>query len=301
MAMKKTILLLAVCLTVNAAVVAQVKVRGGFLYDSIRIGEKTGFYLSAKYPSASVVLFPDSSHSYAPFEYASRKYFTTVSDGGITTDSAVYFVRSFDITPRLTLELPVYLLSAQDCTTYFSNPDSIRISSVSSMIPDTLTIAQLPLKIDTQYREVDKPLNVMIIFLIAGTALSLSGICWIAFGDRVTAYFAARKLRRSYAAFVSNYDKKINELKTQFSPRLTESAVYMWKRYMEDLESRPYTKLTTTETTRIYGDDYLGKNLKLVDRGIYADDPNAVSALYELKNIADDRYRSKLKEVTHGK
>ena len=297
---KKSLCFLLLLLCASLPTFAQVKVRGGFLYDSIRIGEKTGYYLSAKYPSTSIVLFPDSTYTFSPFDFDNKSFFNSRSENGVTTDSAIYFVRSFDIVEMQRLQLPVYLLNAIDCTTYFCNPDSIKITSVTASVPDTLSIAQLPLKIDTDYKAVNKPLNLMVVFIVIGALFLMAGIVWVFFGDRISAYFTARRLQRNYAAFVHRYDKKISEVKTRFSPESTEAALFIWKRYMEELEARPYTKLTTTET-RMYGDEHLSKSLKLADRAIYANDPDAASALHELKGIADARFQNRLKEVTHGK
>jgi hypothetical protein len=90
-------------------------------------------------------------------------------------------------------------------------------------------------------------------------------------------------------------------LRKEFSPEVTESAVYTWKKYMEGLDARPYTKLTTTETVRLYGDEMLGQNLRLVDRAIYGHDSSGLPALEHLRGIADARFKTKLKEVMHGK
>jgi hypothetical protein len=278
----------------------QVKVRGGFLADSTRIGERVGFYLSAKYPANEVVLFPDSAFAFATFEYKDKRYFTTESNNGISTDSAIYYLNTYDINKLQRLELPVFLITRQDCTSYLSNTDSIKVVHTTAHIGDTLTIAQLPLQIDTAYREVDKPLNLMLIFLITGGILVVGGIVWMTFGEKISSYFAVRKLEKKYADFLSHYNPKVEQLHSEYSPVVTESAVYIWKKYMEDLEARPYTKLTSTETTRLYGDEILGRHLRLADRAIYANDRSALPALDELRNVAHAHFKNKLKEVVHG-
>ena len=57
---------LIVCFLFPGFLLAQeenVSARGGFLSDSIKIGEETAFYLAARYPSDRTVLFPDSTHA----------------------------------------------------------------------------------------------------------------------------------------------------------------------------------------------------------------------------------------------
>ena len=87
-------------------VAGQVKVRGGFLSDSIRIGEQTGFYLSAHYPMGTTVLFPDSSFAFGDFEYGNRRFFATESRSGMSTDSTIYYLTTFALGPKLALRLP---------------------------------------------------------------------------------------------------------------------------------------------------------------------------------------------------
>lgn len=297
----RSIVLTFIFWTVCISAFTQVKVTSGFLYDSIQLGKRTGFYLSAKYPSTSVVLFPDSTASYSTFSYEGRQYFATESDQGVSNDSAVYYVKTFDISAVQKLELPVFVLNQGDCTKYLSNTDSISITRLSALVPDTISLSNLPLKIDTRYQNAARPLNMMVILLVLGSTLIIAGSVWMIFGQRINAYFASRKLQKQYREFVNAYSRTVEQLKTEFSPQLTESAVYTWKKYMEGLEARPYTKLTTTETIKLYGEDALGRDLRLADRAIYAQDSSGVSALDQLRLVADDRYQTKLKEVMHGK
>ena len=288
-------------LLLSSEAFAQIKVSAGFLYDSIRVGEKTGFYLSAKYPSTTVVLFPDSTTSFGSFTFEGGQYFTTESSGGVSKDSAIYQLKTFDIDYVQRLELPVFVVNANDCTRYLSNIDSIRITRVSQVVPDTVSLAQLPLKIDTQYKDVNRPINLQMLFLVIGVVSIVTGLVWMIFGPRITAYFATRRLEKQYVEFVSTFNRSLEQLRKEFSPEVTESAVYTWKKYMEDLDARPYTKLTTTETIRLYGDETLGRDLRQVDRAIYGNDSSGLTALEHLRGIADARFKTKLKEVMHGK
>ena len=244
-------------LVLGSKTFAQVKVSAGFLYDSIRIGERTGFYLSAKYPSTAVVLFPDSSASFGSFTFEGGKYFTTETVDGVSKDSAIYHLKTFDIEARQRLELPVFLLNANDCTTYLSNTDSIRVTRVSAMVPDTVSLALLPLKIDTQYKDVDRPVNFQVLLIVTGALSIVAALVWMFFGPRITAYFTTRRLEKQYSEFVNAFNRSIEQLRKEFSPELTESAVFTWKKYMEGLDARPYTKLTTTETVKLYGDEVM--------------------------------------------
>src|SRR5688500_16042359 len=69
-----------------------VKVSGGFLKDSVQIGEPVAYFLSAAYPQALTVLFPDSTFSFAPFEFNRKRLSPTYTVGGVSHDSVVYYL-----------------------------------------------------------------------------------------------------------------------------------------------------------------------------------------------------------------
>jgi hypothetical protein len=69
---------------------------------------------------------------------------------------------------------------------------------------------------------------------------------------------------------------------------------------MEQLESRPYTKLTTRETVRIENNEDLGKNLHSIDGAIYGHNTRVIESLESLKQFADQRFGKKVEEVKHG-
>ena len=74
-----------------------VTVRSGFFKDSLRVGDVTGYYLTARYLSKLNILFPDSAFNFAPFEYDHKKYFPTETEGGKSYDSVVYYLSTFEI------------------------------------------------------------------------------------------------------------------------------------------------------------------------------------------------------------
>jgi hypothetical protein len=89
-------------------------------------------------------------------------------------------------------------------------------------------------------------------------------------------------------------------LKTTFTTPTTESALAAWKRYMEQLESRPYTKLTTRETLRLIKEPALTEHLSRIDKAIYGHNTSVIESLENLKTFAEQQFKRKLKEVQHG-
>lgn len=279
----------------------QIKVQGGFLSDSLKVGEETAFYLSAKYSSDLVVLFPDSSFSFTPFEYQKRNYFATETENGISADSTVYYLTTFELDTLQPLMLPVYVLTAGDCTTYYSPVDTIRLVHTVSEVPDSVSVQNLPLKTNTLYHTVKMHFNTLLALIIGTVLLIVLIVLWVVFGKRIIRYLQARRMGRRHREFVARYDKVLAQLQKAFSAKQTESALILWKQYMEDLESRPYTKWTTRETVDIEKDQRLTEALRDVDKAIYGNGMAAGASLAELRRFADNRFGRKLEEVKHGK
>lgn len=277
-----------------------VSVRGGFLSDSLKIGEQTAFYLSARYPTNLNILFPDSTHGFTPFEYEGKEYFPTETTEGISADSAVYYLTTFEIDRVQLLQLPVYIVNNSDCTAVYSDPDSVLITQFVAAVPDTVSADELPLKMNTAYQKVFRNFNVWMLIIILTLLLALVLVVWIVFGKRIQRYFAMKRLQRNHASFVSSYDVFLSQLKSAFSPPATESALFTWKKYMEQLESLPYTKLTTRETLRLVGEPALTDPLSRIDQAIYGHPATVVESLENLKTFADQQFQRKLKEVQNG-
>jgi hypothetical protein len=278
----------------------EVKVRGGFLSDSLKIGEQTAFYLVARYPSNLTVLFPDSTHSFAPFEYENKEYFMTRTTDGISADSTVYYLTTFEVDRTQYLSLPVYVVQAKDSTTIETLSDSVRITQLVTEVPDTVGVAQLPLKMNTTYQKVIYNFNFWMMVIILAAILIIAVVVWIVFGKRIKRYFRARRLEKNHVQFMERYNALLGQLKTTFSSLTTESALATWKKYMEQLESRPYTKLTTRETLGLIREPALREPLSSIDRAIYGHETTVIDSLENLKTFADQQFKRKMKEVQHG-
>jgi hypothetical protein len=277
-----------------------VKVHAGFLEDSIKIGEQTRFYLSAKYPSSLNILFPDSTFTFAPFEYVNKTYFPTRSQNGVSIDSAVFYLTTFEVDRSQFLELPVFVVQPQDCTIYQSPRDSVLITQMVSQMPDSISADKLPLKMNTAYQKVFFEFNTWVLIIVVGALLIIAIVVWIIFGKKISRYFKAKRMSRKHSEFMAAYNRLVAEIQATFSPHLAESALSTWKKYMEHLEARPYTKLTTRETLKLIPDEGLGQNLRTLDQAIYGHSTSVVPSLETLKNFADERFSKKMEEVKNG-
>jgi hypothetical protein len=286
--------------TASYGQVPDMKVNGGFLTDSLKIGEQTAYYLSARYPSDLNVLFPDSTFAFTTFEFERRNYFPTRTENGISVDSAVYYLTTFEVDRVQYLELPVFVVQPQDCTAVRSARDSVLITQLVAVVPDSLTADKLPLKMNTAYQRVFFQFNFWVVLISLGVLLVVALFVWIFFERQIRAYLKARRLTRNHSQFVRTYESMLSQLHATFSTIKAETALVTWKKYMEQLESLPYTKLTTKETMKLIPDPTLIGNLRAVDKAIYGHSTTVVDSLENLKNFADERFSKKLEEVKHG-
>lgn len=292
--------IILICIIFRPGHAQEIKVNGGFLSDSLQIGEQTAFYLSAHYSSELNVLFPDTTFAFTPFEFQKRNFFPTQTEDGVSVDSVVYYLTTFEVDRIQYLDLPVFLVQPQDCTVVQSPRDSVLITQLVAQVPDSLSAEKLPLKMNTAYQEVPLQLNFWIAIIILAVIIVAAVIAWIFFGKKINAWFMARKLKRKHSKFLEAYNAIVGQLRSGFSSIATESALSTWKKYMEQLESRPYTKLTTRETLHLVNDEALAKTLSNVDRAIYGHNTTVIDSLETLKSIADQRFTKKLEEVTNG-
>jgi hypothetical protein len=279
----------------------EIKVQGHFGSDSIKIGKPIEFYLSAHYPEKLNILFPDSAFSFAPFEFQRKIYFPTTTKNGISRDSVIYLLSTYEVDSIQSLKLPVFVINQMDCTQVLSNADSVFFQNLVKSIPDSLATEKLPLKVNTDYLGVRWQLN-YILFAIGIAILLIAAILvWIFFGKRIRTYFRLRKLARGYETFKSKFESSVEKLERDFSPRSAEASLVIWKKYLESLLSKPYTKYTSKEIKIMENSEELGHALSEIDRMIYGNTKGNVHAPFAgLKTYVRQQFEKKKEEVAHG-
>jgi hypothetical protein len=275
-----------------------VKVRGQFLIDSIKIGQPFPYALAVDYPEDKNILFPDSSFKFTPFEFTGKRYFPTHTANGISHDSAIYYFNSFEIDSVQLLKLPVFVVENQDSAIVWSEPDLVRLKHLVTIATDSIDAPQLPLKINALYEPVAWLFNYPLASIIGGVLFLAMIASWVIFGKRIRTYFRVRSMRKSFDKYVKSFSDSLEELKTDYSIHSAERTLTIWKKYLENLEDKPFTKYTSKEILRSSGDEQLAKPLSIVDRMLYAGaNPASFDAFYELKSYSEDCFYKKLEEV----
>lgn len=275
-----------------------VKVRGQFLTDSIKIGQPFPYALAADYPSDKNILFPDSSFAFAPFEFAGKKFFPTKTIDGISHDSAIYYFNSFEIDSVQSLRLPVFEVQEQDSILIWTEEDNVWLKHLVTMATDSVEAPNLPLKVNTLYEPVAWLFNYPLASIAIGILILFLILLWVIFGKRIRKYFKARSMRKSFDKYIRSFSDSIESLKISYSISGAEKTLGIWKKYLEALEDRPFTKYTSREILKSTEKDSLAAPLSSVDRMLYAGvKPPSLDAFYELKSYSEDCFYKKLQEL----
>ena len=266
----------------------QITVRGGFIQDSVRIGEKIDYWLTAQYPEAKDLLLPDTLYSFTPWEFYGKKYFPSQLNNGIVYDSAVYSLESYEIDAVQYLSLPAFIVEREEDTVVIDgNLDSIFFSTMLPVAADTLS-----LKTNLDYQDVDSMVNYPLIWIVLGVLLILIIIGFLVFGKRIRKEFKLRRLKKEYLKFSELLSHNIKSLKSSPNQKIAEASITQWKAFLETMEQRPFTKLTTKEIMALEYTNELNGTLKNIDRCVYGGklDENLYKDFQAIEDFTQHRY-----------
>ncbi len=280
----------------DAAQMQKGRIVGNFLVDSMQIGEPIYYSLSFSHPADWEVIFPDSTYAFKPFEWVSHQAFPTQTQAGISRDSAVYVLRSFEMDTIQNLSVPVWVLRGKGDTLLFTPPaDAITVKF--HLTPELLQDSSMQkLQTNTELVPIQVPFNYPMVILISVAVLFLVALLILLFGGRVRKAYRLRRMRNQHERFVQSYLKAFAENLTSQS---AEHALAIWKNYLENLEEIPYTTYTSSEIVAITQNDQLKRHLKALDRAIYGSEVTQAlrESLDNLLDFAVSVYENRMKEV----
>lgn len=255
-----SILLIISCLLVIENSYAQ-KPIGRFQTDSIELGRPIDYTLSYHHSPSAEVFFPDTTYNFYPFEIIRRNIFPTSTTNGVSTDSVVYTLVTFDIRKTQKLELPIYLLSKRDCTAVYSLADSVFLKEMIKTPVDSLQ-----LKTDTKLLPLSQQVNYPKILTYLLGLLGVVLIIYAFFGRFIRKQYTLFLFGRRHKDFQTNYKKFT---RSTLDDVTIGKALVLWKKHLEWLEKRPYTSYTTKEIVSRLPSERLEEALREVDSAIY--------------------------------
>ncbi len=275
-----------------------VKPKGDFLADTAGIGEPVKYALTFHHHRKMELFFPDSSYSFAPFEFISKEYFPTRTTDTISTDSVVYTLRTFELKNAIELSLPVFIVEQGDTLRQYSTYDRIAIWQYLSKVPDTLVF-----KTDTVYRVVGQRYNYPYLLTVVFFVLLLFVLFYFILGKAVLRNYRLYKMHNNHVYFLRTFDKLHKEMEVSPNLMAMETVLGEWKNYLTRLEQKPINTFTTTEIISLFNKEELKESLQEVDRSIYSGsitgEPS--KALSVLKKFSNKRYKKRRKELRNAR
>ncbi|MFT7035040.1 MAG: hypothetical protein ACJA2S_003561 [Cyclobacteriaceae bacterium] len=270
---------------------------GFFLADSMKIGEEVEYSLYIQYPKNSEVIFPDSTFDFFPFEYYSKRFFPTRVDSLLAYDSVVYSVASFEIDKVQYFQLPVFLLKGKDSINIMPELDSIYLMEMVIQVPDSLVLRE-----NIAFQDVPLAFNYPYLMIGLGILAGLLIVAFFVFGKTIRKKIRLYRLRKEYEKFSASFEKGISNVRKNNDVTLIEEVLLIWKRYMEKLEDKPFTKYTTREILNSGYDQLLKDVLRSIDRSIYGriDDEEMHKNFESLEDFTLDRYKLRIINVSNG-
>ncbi|RRB10811.1 hypothetical protein [Larkinella knui] len=276
--------------------------KGVFLTDTIEIGKPFQYSLSIRHRPRIDVLFPDTARHFSPFLVRDISIFSTKTDARGSLDSSVYTLVSFETRPTQTLRVPVFLLrTPTDSTVVFSNVDTIQLRErIQTQRPDTLRLST-----DMAVVALQQQMNYPLLMTILVGLCLLAGILFLFFGRSIRTRIRRYQLYRQYLDFQRSFNRLTRGIGPETAHEDAGRAVVIWKKYMEQLERKPFTSLTTREIVESVQDNRLADALKEIDGVIYGSvySDQTQQSLRILNEVADSAYRRssvQLQDVTQA-
>ncbi|KAA9346025.1 hypothetical protein F0P94_02800 [Adhaeribacter soli] len=264
---------------------------GRFLQPSVKIGEPVKYTLVYKHAPELEVVFPDSGYRFAPFEFIRKETFPTRTIGSVSTDSTVFLLRTFNITPQQQLNLPVFLLQKNDTIRLFGQPSTIKLQEVVKQVPEPLALQE-----NLALQPIEERFNYP--YLVAGLSVLLVvfGSLWFIFRKKILTRYRLYVMQKKHTQFISRYNMFIDRFHKSADLVNMEKAITLWKNHLTELEDTAINSFTTKEIVNYYdNDEDVTTALKLFDRAIYGNIlsdkiSDTLTAFYLLHHFADRRY-----------
>ncbi|WP_207430039.1 hypothetical protein [Sabulibacter ruber] len=267
------------------------KVDGYFLQDSVELGKSLKYVLRSKHAPQAEVVFPDSTFNFAPFELVRKDFYPTRTVKGVSTDSTIYTLRTFNLKPVQALQLTARLFYSGDTLLLQADRDSVvLIQNVTTVSDD------LPLKSATPLMPVIEQFNYIYWGMGAVAAAILIGGVWVLFGKSINTRYKLYVLQKDQNQFQSRLQTTRDRFKRLKTLDHLERAIILWKNYLTKLEDTEINSFTTKEITTYYEEDERVSNaLRVCDRAIYGniisdDETEVADSLTQLAEFAAQRY-----------
>lgn len=271
---------------------AKPALEGHFLTDSLEIGRPFQYALTYRHAAFQDVLFPDTARHFAPYMVQKVAVFPTQTTGtgskAISRDSAVYTLLSFETDSVQFLRVPLRVIHEADCTEHWTGVDTVFLrSSLRATVSDPAQRRALALFTETGLAPLQQEFNYLSLVVWVTVLCAIVLLLYILFGWSINRQWQRYLLNRRHRRFVNEFSRLLRQLDTHTAAEVANQAVILWKSYLEQLDKKPYTSLTTSELAERLHDKRIDDALRDVDRLIYGRAFSPASSLPSLQILRD--------------
>lgn len=267
-----------------------------FIEDSIKIGDSITLISTLKYPETIEIVQPDSSYNFGQFDFIGKKVFPSIKNANSIYDSAIYFLRTFEIDSIQKIELNSIILNRNDSLNISSNEEYINLVYQVENITSTT-------KENTVLRTIKSIFNSekLLIYLIVISFLLIS--LYLIFRKRIKKYFRVRRLKKDTEEFNQEFSYLLKKYELNNDINDLESVLLLWKRFMDKLTDKAYLSLTTNEISPLLKNKNLIKTLQEIDKNLYSNNKEVISSnkLNKLFSEANNTSKTEIKKIQNGK
>ncbi|GAB3815413.1 hypothetical protein [Pontibacter rugosus] len=293
--MRKLVLFLSLLYLWPAAAKCQQEQQpsGSFSRDTIKIGELVQYSLVFKHPATQEVILPSEKYNFTPFELVQKNYYPTSTENGISKDSAVYTLRTFETYANQQLALPVFILHQRDTLKVFAKAKTVHLQQLVQQVEEPLQV-----KADLRLATVEERFNWPELLLWVFASVTLIALIWIIFGQSIKRRYKLYRLRKDHVYFASRFNSHKDRFEKSGAAASIEKGVSLWKNYLTKLERSAINSFTTKEIVEFYdNDEEVNTALRICDKAIYGNlhsesEGETNLALSMLRRVAKDRYRT---------
>lgn len=195
--------------------------------SQVQIGRPFEVELGVRHPERTVVVFPDSTKDFKPYEVKSGKSIPTSTNEGISEDVKIYQLYTWEIDSIQKLQFPVkYLTEKGDTQLVLSNEVSIEFLPAIPSYNDTL-----PVRVIADLGEIQEPVNWMAWGIIVAVGLILIIVAILVFSKPINKWLKRRRIELEFRRHLAQLDslKAAAEDQTVYFPRLNK----VWRSYFD--------------------------------------------------------------------
>ncbi|MDX2248662.1 MAG: hypothetical protein SF052_17890 [Bacteroidia bacterium] len=277
-----------------------------FAEDTLAIGRPVLLRMAIEHPENTVVVFPRDPKLFTPFELITAEAEPTRTVSGVSWDVVNYSLRSFELYPRQSVQLPFIWVSNTDSIKEYILSDTLRLVERIAEVTD-----ELRYKSQEGILLLQDPPNYIFIFGIILGVLSFLLITAFLLRKPIRNYLTLRQIKQEWGG-VKRQLRRLEQMQDQ--AKVLDELNHLWKKYLDPKDTYALLTKTTTELrediARIPGfsmeqQKTLIQTAMVGDQVIYAgvviEKTDIMKMITEIRNVlgyAYERKKRKMKEVT---